>query len=136
MVDDREGTLRISAGFVWDLTGGEDLDFVGFVGFGGTVTGSHFPEAVDCDRFGDHRLNFLFGRGTSLGSGLVGLVGLWDGEDVDLEWPWKSDAKVGRGDELGAVEGRDDDLDNCGGAMGGAIGGADKGTDIPALWGS
>jgi hypothetical protein len=101
-----------------------DLDLDGLDGFGVTVTGSHFPEVWDL--FRENRLNFLFGGAGSPGQGLVGLVGLWD---IDLAWPGKSDAKVGRGDELGAVEGRDDGLGN----RGGATGGADKGIDIPAL---
>ena len=76
-----------------------------------------------------HRLNLLFGAVGSLGQVLVGL---WGGEDVGLVRVGNSDATIGSGDKVVAVEGRDDDLDICGGAIGGATGGI----DIPVLWGS
>ena len=121
MVADREGTtLGVTAEVVWDLVmGGEGL---GLDGFTVAVTGSPFSEVVVCDLLGplEKSVNFLLGRADSLV-----LVEFREGEDLRFVWPCKSDAMEGRGDELGAVEGCDVDLDSCGGA--------DRGVDIPGL---
>ena len=114
--------MGVAAEDVWDLAiRGEDLDLGGFAV---TATGSSFPEVVVWDLLGfivKNRLNFLVGRGGSLL--VVELRG--GGEGLTVVWPCKSDAMEGRGDELGAVEGCDVDLDNCGGG--------DRGIDIPGL---